>query len=183
MMSKIAGASLHPLRWLNRARHSKGFGIHSPFAFSFITETLRQPRGYAYYEEKSLSRRWRWLMRVIMRLGDNRIATIGTLPPGCDEALAMLSARCATEVTRLTTPEELTGYDSRSKRPLIIIGEKIPGEIAPCLRGVSRGTLVFLTPQRREIAQSLNAMIFHSPDKLIAVYDPGLPCQTFTLNF
>lgn len=183
MMSKMAQASLYPLRWLNRARHSKGFGIHSPFAFSFITETLRQPRGYAYYEEKNLNRRWRWLMRVIMRLGDNHIASTGTLPDGCGKVLAMLSEKCATQVTSITTPEELVSYTALSSRPVIIIGEKIPGDVAACLRSVSCGTLVFVTPQRREIVESLNAMIFHAPDKLIAVYNSGLPCQTFTLNF
>ncbi|MDE6279962.1 MAG: hypothetical protein K2M05_08305, partial [Paramuribaculum sp.] len=111
------------LKWLNRARHSKGFGVHSPFAFSFITETLRQPKGYAYYEEKNLNKRWRWLMRAIMRLGDNHIATLGNLPSACGEVLAMLTTKCATQVTPITTPEEFQNYISTSTRPLIVVGE------------------------------------------------------------
>lgn len=33
--------------WFQRYRHKKGFGVHSPFAFTFITEIVHQP--YAYY--------------------------------------------------------------------------------------------------------------------------------------
>ncbi len=38
-------------RWWQRLRHSRGFGVHSPFAFRFITEVLNPPRGYRYYAE------------------------------------------------------------------------------------------------------------------------------------
>lgn len=37
--------------WWQRLRHSRGFGIHSPFAFRLITEVLRPQRCYAYYSE------------------------------------------------------------------------------------------------------------------------------------
>lgn len=37
--------------WWQRLRHSRGFGIHSPFAFRLITEVLRPQRSYAYYSE------------------------------------------------------------------------------------------------------------------------------------
>lgn len=38
--------------WWQRLRHRRGFGIHSPFAFRFITEVLNPPRGYRYYAEE-----------------------------------------------------------------------------------------------------------------------------------
>ena len=37
--------------WLQRLRHKRGFGVHSPFAFRFITEVLNAPRGYKFYSE------------------------------------------------------------------------------------------------------------------------------------
>ncbi len=35
-----------------------GFGVHSPFAFRFITEVLRCDSGYAYYAYDELRRQW-----------------------------------------------------------------------------------------------------------------------------
>lgn len=35
-----------------------GFGVHSPFAFRFITEVLRCDSGYAYYAYDELKRQW-----------------------------------------------------------------------------------------------------------------------------
>lgn len=37
------------MKFFQRLRHSRGFGIHSPFAFRFITEVLNLPDIYGYY--------------------------------------------------------------------------------------------------------------------------------------
>ena len=34
-----------------RWRHSRGFGIHSPFAYRLVKEAICPDRGYLYYEE------------------------------------------------------------------------------------------------------------------------------------
>lgn len=34
-----------------RWRHTRGFGVHSPFAYAIVTEALYPRRGYAYYLE------------------------------------------------------------------------------------------------------------------------------------
>ena len=34
-----------------RFRHSRGFGIHSPFAYRLVKEAICPQRGYVYYEE------------------------------------------------------------------------------------------------------------------------------------
>lgn len=35
--------------WYKRWRHSRGYGVHSPYAYKIVTEVLQSPRGYAYY--------------------------------------------------------------------------------------------------------------------------------------
>ncbi len=62
------------LRW----RHGKGYGIHSPFAYRFITEVLRLPKLYGYYSYLYIPEGdLRTLFRVAVRLGAQRVAFIG----------------------------------------------------------------------------------------------------------
>lgn len=44
--------------WLQRKKHAKGHGIHSPFAFHFITQVVYEPHGYnAFFDiEEMLSK-------------------------------------------------------------------------------------------------------------------------------
>ena len=37
-----------PFKWYIKWRHSKGFGVHSPYAYRFVTDVLR-PESYGYY--------------------------------------------------------------------------------------------------------------------------------------
>lgn len=34
---------------INRARHRRGFGVHSPLAFRLVTEVIAERSGYAFY--------------------------------------------------------------------------------------------------------------------------------------
>lgn len=51
----------NPIVWLARIRNRCGYGVHSPFAFRFITEVIyeRSP----YYAYAHLSKRLRWWQR------------------------------------------------------------------------------------------------------------------------
>ncbi len=57
-------------RWLLRFRHRRGYGIHSPFAFSFVTGVVYE-RG-AYYAYAPLSREAR-PARAALREKDDRL--------------------------------------------------------------------------------------------------------------
>ena len=51
---------VRPLRWLLRFRHRRGYGIHSPFAFSFVTGVVyEQGTYYAYPELKAMYKKLR----------------------------------------------------------------------------------------------------------------------------
>ena len=49
------------LRWLFRFRHRQGYGIHSPFAFSFVTDVVYESGAYYAYPE--LDRLWQQARR------------------------------------------------------------------------------------------------------------------------
>ncbi len=38
-------------RFINRKRHAAGFGVHSPFAFNLILDTINTPHSYYIYNE------------------------------------------------------------------------------------------------------------------------------------
>lgn len=75
-------------RLISRLRNRRGFGVHSPFAFDFITHTLRSYRGYRYYGTEQLSSRQRLLYRVVVRLQPERIELCGD----CSELTPVLEA-------------------------------------------------------------------------------------------
>ncbi|MDE6288811.1 MAG: hypothetical protein K2M00_08525 [Muribaculaceae bacterium] len=44
------------LRAYKRLRHSRGYGVHSPSAYSLVRDVIRPARGYEYYAERRLPR-------------------------------------------------------------------------------------------------------------------------------
>ncbi|WP_071147758.1 hypothetical protein [Bacteroides ihuae] len=85
-----------PFIWLQRFRYRCGYGVHSPFAFNFITSVIYEKKPYAAYkdlllEEKEMSHNMRrdWvhesikLKRLLFRLVNfslpNTIIDVGTL--------------------------------------------------------------------------------------------------------
>lgn len=61
-------------------RHSKGFGIHSPFAYRFITEVVRQHLPYYGYADISSDRRLRLLYRLIVYFRPRRVKIVSSQP-------------------------------------------------------------------------------------------------------
>jgi len=86
----------HPFVWLKRFRHRKGYGIHSPFAFEYVTYVIYEHTPYYSYkdleqEEQRLktvkSEEWtcnesrklkRLLFRMVNRAQPNMIVEAGS---------------------------------------------------------------------------------------------------------
>ena len=82
----------HIGRYIAKLRHSRGFGVHSPFAYRFITETLRQEHiYYAYHQMRTPQERL--IFRVVLALRPATVALEGM--PSARKAVryAMPSAR------------------------------------------------------------------------------------------
>lgn len=57
----------HPIVWLRRLRYRKGYGIHSPFAFRFVTEVIYETDSYYIYEEIENRLTGNWWQRAVQR--------------------------------------------------------------------------------------------------------------------
>ena len=60
MISTLIKAPRRTLRWLRRFRHRRGYGIHSPFAFGFVTGVVYEAG--AYYAYAPLAQKWRGML-------------------------------------------------------------------------------------------------------------------------
>ena len=50
-LQRLALALKRPFIWLRRFRHRRGYGVHSPFAFNFITDVVYERTPYYKYKE------------------------------------------------------------------------------------------------------------------------------------
>lgn len=83
----------HPFIWLSRFRHRCGYGVHSPFAFSLITDVIYEKTPYYAYQaleaerkrrvieqgwKKEEKRIWQLLFRLVNRVQPHTIVEVGT---------------------------------------------------------------------------------------------------------
>lgn len=68
----------NPIVWFLRVRHRNGYGVHSPFAYDFVTNVLYNGEHYYAYEEIDRALRW-WqkgrmksLRHLVFRLANYR---------------------------------------------------------------------------------------------------------------
>lgn len=82
-MNRITLTLKRPFIWLSRFRHRCGYGVHSPFAFSLITQVIYESTPYYKYkdlavEQKKLAsqkdKNWKYeskkVKRLLFRLGN-----------------------------------------------------------------------------------------------------------------
>ncbi len=134
----------NPIVWLLRVRHRKGYGVHSPFAFSFVTDVLYNADRYYAYEEMDRTLRWwqrarvRNMRHLLFRLANYRRPTT-VLLCGADDAMKMAvrhGCRGAKAIDR----------NSDEIAEMILLGK--PDETA--LSYIGEGTMVVLWNLRKQ---------------------------------
>ncbi|MDE7470997.1 MAG: hypothetical protein K2M57_06080 [Paramuribaculum sp.] len=188
----MTGALKRLATFVSRRRHKRGFGIHSPFGFYFITIILAEGR-YGYYCYPELNRlarrnavaagRLRMLMRVANFLAPHTIAAPGATAP--EQA-----ALCASDSSRRVVG--LEGYaavcSAAGITPFVFVGDPaLVADVAglsDCL--LSAGTAIIArtdTPAGRNLADRIEplGMTFAGKDMSIVVARRGLPHQKFAV--
>lgn len=113
---------LRPWIWLNRFRHRRGYGVHSPFAFNFITSVCYERLPYYKYAEliqtekalrDSHGKEWskseslkvkRLLFRLVNRTQPHTLVETGQ---ETSATLYMQAAKSSMQVFRLCSIQEL----------------------------------------------------------------------------
>lgn len=157
-------------RWWQRLRHRRGFGVHSPFAFRFITEVLNPPRNYRYYaEETGVSKNDRFLARLKGFFNSNDVGYYG----GCFAA----SERKKMASTRILNSGILV-VDLKDGCPEAVLRRLAEGDVVVFALHHSRGRLAPLLAAMKE------GMSFRNrSSRAVLVVKPGLPRQDFWVSW
>lgn len=131
------------LHTFGRYRHSRGFGIHSPFAFRFILHTLREHTPYYVYPELTQQRRTikrltgthhlmpekhiRMLFRIVSHFQPKGVTELGSLQ---GEELSPVLEPCRDTVLSIYAPAaELPPFISDIYQDRIRINRNLPADI------------------------------------------------------
>lgn len=104
----IKSAASIPLR----AWRLRGFGIHSPYAYSFVTTVLRHTESYYAYPAIGSSRHNKRLFRVILALAPADVVRSGPLSDGQHAAIGAALAGIAAPLCHkavIVSPEAIVG--------------------------------------------------------------------------
>lgn len=170
-MRNFLNISLAYRRW----RHSHGFGVHSPFAYRFITEVLCLPKVYAYYSYLEIPKGdLRTLFRVAVRLKPTKVAFVG-----CDNKAVRNAVFFAMPhaVPAPLAEADFVVFDGRKNR-------KLPADSIPA--GANMFIFNYRKWQARYVyAASMQAgMIFRNSSSVAVVAAlPFLPRQDFDVLF
>ncbi len=175
----------------SKLRRSRGFGIHSPFAFDLVLHTLRERAPYYSYpeirklladaREKGIRRlpsekELRLTVRLVARFQPRSAEIFG------DES-GLIAATIALADSRVTPTDD-------NPAMVIIAGRADEAAKGAAVAAVRAGGVVLLLDRRknRATAQAIMAsmrcgMTFYSRHKLLAVGAPHLPRQNFEIYY
>ncbi len=146
---------------LKRYRVSRGFSVHSPFAYYFITRVLREKLPFYCFKAEVTDRRERVLFRVVNYLRPSTVAFVGA-----EDAVARARYVVGRACRAATAVADADGADF----VYVAAGEALPaGFSALYAEGAS--------------AKPADAMTFTNGKELIAVRRRGLPAQNFVVKF
>jgi len=130
----------NPIVWLLRVRHRNGYGVHSPFAFDFVTNVLYNGESYYAYKDMDGALHWwqrgrvRSLRRLLFRLANYRRPRT-LCCHGVDEETVMALHRGCLGMRNLGVWDE-----DRGVADMIVTGEKDDS----ALRYLGEGSMVVL---------------------------------------
>lgn len=159
----FGGIIKYPWRRFRRYRVGKGFSVHSPFAFYFITQVLRERLPYYCFRSEIKRREERRLFRVVNYFRPARVALQG---PEGDPCLA----RARKIILKVSPHAEVVASPAEADFTFVSRGE-IPEDFRNAAYAV------------RASRHPEGAMTFTNGHTLIAVRRHALPPQHFVLSF
>lgn len=166
-----------PARW----RHSRGFGIHSPFAYDLIVNTLRERRyGYYLYADIDAGHRdhsavLKLIVRLLCRQHPTSVNATGSL------------AGVVTRLARLVDSTIDTDPADAPDMYIVTPGNPDPAVESKARATIAAGGMVIITRERQysrlAAAMTGNAMTFSNRLTFIAAGRPDLPRQHHDIYF
>ena len=156
--------------WIKRQRSSRGFGIHSPFAYNFVMNVLREKYPYYAYDEIK-DPEHRLIYRIALSLNPSEVHG-AALPRGLMRNLPSAS-RC-----RVKEPF-----------PLYVITKDTPFVLEDIVAASFAVIFLGIDPAMKRNLRGLvdrmgdYGMVFSNPRRAVVVADRNLPRQNFGINF
>lgn len=164
-----------------RLRHKYGFGIHSPFAYHFITEVLNQRHGYYAYAQLH-HKHERLVFRVALYFRPGRVVLMAPELASASVSLAMPAAIIGNQTDTDLCDRDLAVCDAASADPRAV---------DTLLTAVKCRNLPAIILNHSKI-NNLQAFLEQLPhgmtfdnhrDAIIIVPRPTLPRQDFAVAF
>ncbi len=171
-----------PLRRLKRWWRSKGFGIHSPFAFYFVTRVLRERLPYYAYADIDRmcahsavrSRELKLLFRVACYFNPSDVMLAASVPSELADTLLLADSR----VNISSVPAEFQCYYGG------IPNQEFWKLTAPVIRDGGVIVMFHSEPWMLSLTERMNyGMTFTDGSTLIIVVRHDLPRQDFEIAF
>lgn len=162
------------MKFFRRLRHGFGFGIHSPFAYRFITEVLNLPKEYGYYPYLYINDdTLRTLFRIAVRFQPRKVCVVDNVP-GARKAISYAAPKAANAAM---FDADMIVFDASGQRRLPAASLR-PDAIVVILNYKK-------WKNRGEYLSSLSAgMTFSNASSMCVVIPfPHLPRQDFDVDF
>ncbi|MDE7402964.1 MAG: hypothetical protein K2M87_06100 [Muribaculaceae bacterium] len=162
--------------WYKRWRHTRGYGVHSPYAYQLVKDVIRPPRVYAYYgyeQTDNLARCGREIReaRMLLRLVNSLRPVVVSLPEDTSECF-IAAIRCAVPGAKLV--HDSANADCADM--LLLSGDMLAGQSIAELLAVPGRSLAVSNVSielRRQIFDALpEGVLFYGKRNLIAVNRP-----------
>lgn len=154
-----------------RLRHSRGFGIHSPYAFRFITEVLHQPcRYYAYDslpDDILNEHEWKLLVRLLVHFRPRTVS----LGPGVPSRVGRFLRKVAPRVVFSGAPDLLIGFN------------EVPPEFTESVHKGKLHAIIFNSKSAPDPQARQQGMVFSNGKSWIMAAHKHLPPQNFEVYF